>query len=779
MRYHSLILVGLVLLAVGCGRKSRPLGDAAGEKEQPPRLVFFAAPDEHHLRLEFDKPVLEAGLNGENLLLEGPGEPEVVAVRLEPGNEGVVHLDVLGLEPGAEYRLLARNLRGTGGRSVEPLAREFVAADEPDEEPPKDITRGPREQANDRPALWVSFNEAVRAGPEFAVELAPFVEVEEAGTEQAVGEDVDEETGTEDELDEVVVRERGEPVEVVRRFDGHRLELTPVVALEPGREYGVRVRGVTDLAGNVGEEFEWTFSVRPHEAGLTLTGRLVTADGTALPPGLEVALGDDPEGSGDLARLYPEGDGFTIRGVAEATARTSPFLTVTAEAGGYRHRAVYDENGDGRPDRIGTCEAGAARDVVLVLRREDVRGPDIAVEPCPKAAANTIGLTASALDESGVALIEAFIDLPGDDGEGLPFDVAPERAGFGGNRLEALLALPTADWEPDEVHRLYVHARDDAGNWSPFSVLELTKPPEVQSFSGRVVRGGVEIAGVTLSLRDAAGALLALDSSDEYGRFTLPAAPEGGTVTAFQRSETALLLGRDAVPAEPAEGLLELELAAYPRLEELSAGLVRYQRGGPLSPPEDHVLLTARVLAPPETSFDYALALDDARLSLGVPTGGRLRAFLRADELPTEPQSAPRLVITPRPSEGDATTTDLTAEPLILTDPALELVSLPFVELNAADDGEAVVVGWEPQYGVAGYRLLLAPAEDFDAAELPSGGVWNSGDDLLRSAEVRIPRGEITDYWGVPAGTRYVVALGIIGPDGADAAWSFAAFIHP
>jgi hypothetical protein len=80
---------------------------------------------------------------------------------------------------------------------------------------------------------------------------------------------------------------------------------------------------------------------------------------------------------------------------------------------------------------------------------------------------------------------------------------------------------------------------------------------------------------------------------------------------------------------------------------------------------------------------------------------------------------------------------------------------------------------------VAGYRLLLAPAEDFDAAELPSGGVWNSGDDLLRSAEVRIPRGEITDYWGVPAGTRYVVALGIIGPDGADAAWSFAAFIHP
>lgn len=795
--WKALLIVLAITLTTACGRKSRPLGDEAREEKEPPRLVFFEQTDEHHLRLELNQTVdASTAEEEENYLIEGPGEPRVLLARRESGAGTVLLLDVTGLEPGGEYVVYARNLRGENGARIETLRREFGATETVDEQPPSVVTRGPEGRCPDHPAITAVFNEAVRPGPEFTAQLAEILETDEpdAGEEEEEDQTVtgEPEAGTGNETEEGENElELGPTVELEADFTGDEVRLFPADALEPGKRYQVSLSGVLDTAGNVAEEAVWSFTVREAAEGQTLSVSLRSADGTPLPPGLELTLSRDND-DGAVVRLRPEDDSVTIAGLEPLPARRSPYLAVEAEAGGYRYRGFYDEDGDGRPDRLGTTEAGSEREVELVLKREDVRGPELGLEQAPLQAANTLALVAAALDESGVELVEAFLDVPGADGAGLAFGLPPRGAGWGARRLEALLALPTAEWEPGESRVLYYHARDGRGNWSPLQRLEVQRPGEVATFSGRLLLDGEPIAGGMIRLCDADGRLSALDASDEYGRFTLPR-PESAeaTIEAGLIHEGLLHLVRRDELTIPADGedLLELELLPYPRLTDLTATLTRYQRDAGLSLPEDHVLIEARLTTPPGYRFEYELELDGERFPLSPSGGGRLSTFLRADELPLPTAAPPRLIATPHritgepvDAEADDSAPD-TAEPpshppLVIEDPALALTKLPFTEVDAADEGRAIRIGWTPLYGVAGYRLALIPAAEFGPESLPDGGAWNSGTEPLRSGELLLPEGEVTDYWGVPAGTRYVVALGVLGLDG-DTAWSFGELIHP
>lgn len=791
----ALLIVLAITLTTACGRKSRPLGDEAREEKEPPRLVFFEQTDEHHLRLELNQAVDAATAGDEaNYALEGPGEPRVLLARREPGAGTVLLLDVSGLEPGGEYVVYARNLRGENGARIETLRREFGATETADEQPPRVVARSPEGRCPDRPAITAVFNEAVRQGPEFTAQLAEVLETDEpvAGGDEAEAEaedetmtDLEEEEGAEsgNEL------ELGPAVELEAEFNGDEVRLFPTGALEPGGRYQVSLSGVLDTAGNLAEEAAWSFTVREAAEGQTLSVSLRSADGTPLPPGLELTLSRERD-DGAVVRLRPEDDSVTITGLEPLPARRSPYVSIEVEAGGYRYRGFYDEDGDGRPDRLGTTEAGGERAIELVLVREDVRGPELGLEAAPLQTANTLGLIATTLDENGVELVEAFLDVPGSDGTGLAFRTPPRGAGWGARRLEALLALPTADWEPGERRVLYYHTRDGRGNWSPLRRLEVQRPEEVPGFSGRLLLDGEPIAGGMIRLCDADGRLLALDASDEYGRFTLPR-PESAeaTLEAGLIHEGLLHLVRreDLTIAADDDGPLELELLPYPRVTGLTATLTRYQRDTGLSLPEDHVLIEARLTTPPGYRFKYELELDGERFPLSPSDGGRLSTFLRADELPLPATAPPRLIATPHHSSEEPVEAERAAPetatlpshaPLIIEDPALTLTKLPFTEVDAADEGRAIRIGWTPLYGVTGYRLALIPVAEFGPESLPDGGAWNSGPEPLRSGELLLPEGEVTDYWGVPAGTRYVVALGVIGLDG-DTAWSFGELIHP
>jgi hypothetical protein len=764
----ALLIIAVFAAVLGCGRKATPPGDRALKGELPPRMVFFRLLDAHHLQLEFDRaldpePLKDAG----NFTLTGPEVgAEVVLAKLDPATGRRLTLDVSGLAPGATYTLRARNLRAADGRPLEPLEREFIADAPPDGQPPKAVVTVPGESAPDQPAVYAQFSEAVRLGPDAGATLAEVLP--SAEPEEPPG---DEKPPVEEEV------EFGPTIELEAAAAGDRISLTLTEPLTPGKRYRATLEGVVDLAGNATEEpVVWSFRVAEPEDGFTLEGEVSSADGTPLPPDLVVAVAKDPAGELPLALPVLTGGAFTVRGLTPTNARGSPFVTARSTAGGWRWEGLFDEDSDGDADRLGAADAGERKVIRLTLRRRDVQGPDLGLELLEPATGATAVVVAETVDDGGVELVEAFLDSPGNDGAGTAFTVPPWLGLPGDRRLTALLAVPTADWEAGETHTLHVHARDTGGVWGDFAAVELSRGGEGPALAGKAVLAGEPVEGAAVALvADPPGGPLAFDSSDAYGRFTLPRVPGGATIVVWKEGE-ALLLGRAEVGAEQEEAPV-VELEPWPLVTGAACSLVRYSPKEGLALPDDHLILEARLTAPTGAGrgWAYELELGGERHPLAPPLAGKILAYLDRASVELPADRPPRLLVTPVDSE----TGEPLAEPFTWRSGALDLAELPFTGVGAADEGAQIRLSWEPLYGVAGFYVSVVPAKGFDAEALPDAGVWRSYPDLVRAGELLIPEGDIAEYWGVPGGTRYVVAVCAVWVDGGDRSWSFGELVHP
>ncbi|MCK4593188.1 Ig-like domain-containing protein, partial [bacterium] len=453
-----------------------------------PRMVFFRLIDAHHIQVEFDRTLDPEPLkDADNFTVTARSgdDAEVVLARLDQATGRQLVLEVTGLTPGGTYTLRARNLRSGEGRPLDPLEREFIADAPPDELPPRAIITSPAESSSDQPAIYAQFSEAVRLGPEITATLA---EVLPDGEPEAQPD------GDAPPIEEVPPPEEkvelGPAMDLEPRVVGDRVFLGLPEPLAPGKRYQVTLDGVLDLAGNATEEPEvWRFSVADPEEGYTLEGTVSNADGTALPPDLVLTVSKDPTGELPLAYPLLSENTFTVQGLTATNARSSPFLIAWSEVGGWRYEGFFDEDSDGDADRLGAADAGELRVIGLTLRRRDIQGPDVGLEVLEPATGATAVVTAEVIDDTGVELVEAFLDSPGNDGTGAPFTVPPWMNLPGDRRLTARLALNTADWEPGETHQLHVHAKDTGGVWGGMAVLELTKGGEGPVLTGKAVYG--------------------------------------------------------------------------------------------------------------------------------------------------------------------------------------------------------------------------------------------------------------------------------------------------
>ncbi len=737
LRIITVILIAL-LLVIGCGRKANPPG-LNTRQDLPPRLVFLSQADDHHLSLEFDRPLDEASL-GEFTLegQDGEAAAEVVLVRLEPTNPRIILLDVNGLRSGETYQLTARNLRGSDGLLAEPLRREFIATEDADVTPPKSIKLAPYGETSNRPAIYLIYNEAIAVG----AAAATLTEATESDSEN------------------------GEPpatLELTIEAEQNRVSLLLPAdeALEPGTGYNVMVSGVTDLAGNPAEDSTWLLEVRSEEAGGQLEVRVGTADGSPLPAEIELLLSPTPDGRLPIARAGSSDGLFSLSGLGEYRAADSPYLIVCGEEGGVSFEGFYDEDGNGTADQLGALRPGELHQVELTLFRQSNAGPLVSLTTLARGTVATLTVTALATDEAGVAEVEAFLDRPGSDGTGLNFAVLPWEGLSGDRELRACLPLSITDWEEGEERLLFVHARNGAGRWGEFSTLTLTRPAECLTTSGKLLFEDSALVGGYAALVDANWTTQALDKSDDYGRFTLPVPEDGERIIAFQPSESALLVSF----ANPAEITPRLALHPWAAINELAASVVRFDQTSELELPEDYLLVEAALTEPAGKVFTYGVKINGESQSLTPDMSGRIAARLT---LPAE-----------LPDDASFSVTDAAGESLVFSSENLLLQHLGFTTVTAVDEGTELRLSWSPVPGAAGYEVVLIPRDRFSADRLSGEGVWSSRPHRLQITELVIAEGEVEDYWGVPGGTRYIVAVCALGADSGDQAWSFGELVHP
>ncbi len=772
LRPVKIVIILAVLGAlIGCGRKATPPGDRALEGGMPPRMVFFRLLDSRHIQLEFDRALDPAPLKDTgNFILTGAGAAEVVLAKLDQATGRRLVLDVEGLEPGGAYTLLTRNLLSLEGLPLEPLEREFIADAPDDATPPQSVSTFPDERASNRPAVYAWFSEAVRLGPDASASLAEILPAAEPPT-PAEGEILPE---TAAPVEETAL---GPATALTARAEGDRVFLTLPAPLVQGTRYRVTLDGVVDLGGNATDEpVTWSFGVTPAEEGYTLAGEVVCADGTPLPPDLQVAVSKDPAGELPLARAVPDAGRFEIRGLTPTDARSSPYVVAASAAGGWRFEGAYDEDSDGAADRLGAADAGELKNIRLTLRRRDVQGPELGLERTGESTGAAAGVTATAVDDTGTALVEAFQGTPGNDGAGTAFTVPPWLGLPGDRRLTACLAVPTADWGPGETRTLYVHARDTLGNWSGFSTIELTKGAEEQALTGKAVYQGEPVEGAAVALvADPLGRPLAFDTTDPYGRYTLPDLPGGAEIIVWKAGE-GLLLGRGGTE-RTGEDVPVVELEPWPVITHAACSLVRYAPTAGLALPGDHLRVEARVETPTVEGrgWTYALELGEATHPVGPPLAGNILSYLDRASVELPADTAPRLLVTP----VDAETGEPVGKPFPWRSSDMDLAELPFTAVAAVDEGTTIKISWEPLYGVAGYYVAVVPIKNFDAEALPDDGVWRTYPDLVRTGELTVPEGDLAEYWGVPGGTRYVVAVCAVWQDGGDRSWSFGELVHP
>ena len=197
---------------------------------------------------------------------------------------------------------------------------------------------------------------------------------------------------------------------------------------------------------------------------------------------------------------------------------------------------AHDLGAVGPDDTYGAGRVDALAAWAAVAPAPDSSGPvvtGVSVTPDPTDLATAPVLRATADDStaggSAVVAAEAFVDVPGPDGTGLPLALATQ----GAVSTDLVGDLPTS--LADGAHVVHVHARDSAGWWGPWTTRSFLVDRAAPSLSAVTVTpnpsGGSAVVSLSVDATDAAGVAAAAVTEDGIGvpALSSPLLPSDGS----------------------------------------------------------------------------------------------------------------------------------------------------------------------------------------------------------------------------------------------------------
>gem|GEM_PF-1311892 len=799
----TVLLLTAALLA-GCAKTGVPPGKGVDPTRTTTALISTVVEDSTHLILTFSGGLEpKEAQKEENFLIQDEQGNRLEVVGVIQNRADVLTVITVPQKKGDRYILRIINLRDENGILLaDVVTAKFTGSAMEDSTSPALVLSYPPHESTGIGILspiTLTFSDLMRAES-----LADALEME-------------------DDL--------GQKVAFTLEGEGARFSIIPDQPYDYSTIYYLRLHTTaTDGNGNsLYREELVQFTTLADSRTASISGTVESLFGDTTPQGTRLWLSDSQDPTSSSQIIYaqtvvaevnpqdytedetppPEG-AFSFNGLAPTGSGIFTY---------YLH-AAKDQDGDGVEEflgglgakgevtplglGVGECRSG----LVVTLVEKDLIGPKVVdawAEPNPVLYGDTLLLKALISDlgtgDSYIEQVEAFVGQIGSHGTGIALLPALGKLGAGSQAAVSayIFGLSELGLKEGESLPVFIQAKDESGNWGEFFRVDVSaqKPADRAYFEGMVTFEQVAVAGaVVVAMDGETSRVVSATVADDEGYFRLEAPPGRGlTVLAFNDANGNGQLddveARGDVSASPPASNLHLKLMYVPAFGYANARLSHF---APFGGEEERYELFVWALVSDE---DYDLHSVTATLpngsELGLNDEGRegdvvagdgiysLLVSLSPQEIPVPGVVGEGLTLTAVDMVGNTTIVGWAQFP------GLALVNLDLVEsITALDDGEVVNISWQ---GVdfperATYIIFIIPKGVFEGFSGPdTGEVWSNFARPTRLTEQYIDRARISGYWGTPSGSRYVVAVAVLGADtrkteDMDKSWAFVELVR-
>ncbi|MCP4231751.1 MAG: hypothetical protein GY771_16605 [bacterium] len=774
--FASILMTVVTFFYLGCAQIGIPPGAEDLTDKEPPRLEKAYAPDQYHVRLEFDEPMDIASGRDESLYRIVTDEGMILPVRDVIPAETV---DALVLvterqEKGVKYYVTVRNIRDAEGGN--PIGRHnhksFKGSGNADEKAPVVIGTYPPDGAEAiglYPIITVIFNDVI-AADSFA----------------------------EDTI--VLTDDLGREIPGEIEVKSHSVNYIPGERLDFSTRYSFIVHDVcTDIAGNIlYRERSFAFTTIVDTEEVTLSGK-VSPKGVGIEAGgceVFLLMTPNPEAEDVFVASYVRADEegkFKLRGIAP-NGENVPVYYVSVRKdndgdGTFEWTGITDADGDGLADSLAEMKRGdRLSGTIVYLEAADKVGPvteGLLFAPNPTNGQRGGYIYARFEDDSAnIVAGEAFLDYRGSDGTGLAMNALN---GDWGTSPEIAAERYITDLREFKAHStgehlLYVHARDAKGNWGDFAEYRFdvtSKKKPSYSISGMIDFDLEPAEGAVVSAWPAASPYpAAVTRTDKKGRFELDGLSAGEyRVEVFGDSDGDSLKGPNEPSAVTRTAIklssydytgLDLILAYAPNISDANARLQNYSAGEGRA----ELLVTAVI-----TDRDS----DVSRVWVVLPTGDEVE--LSDDGADADVVAGDGIYTYGVEYENDAVPSEMFGEVTVSAEdsfgnvaragavgyPGLGISGLPdLTGIDAEQEGNGIRISWGGIEGAeGGYVVFIVPYDRFERFTEPgTAEVWSNYRNPLYTSEVLVQYKSIEDWWAYPTGAVCHIVVAAAAGDG-------------
>jgi predicted small secreted protein len=793
------ILALTSVLLTACAKTGTPPGKKADITKTSITLVSLSVEDSTHLTLTFGGALkAEEAQKKENYLIQDRDGNPLPVLAVICNRPEIVTVITAPQKSGETYFFKFLNLRDANGALLASTQNfKFTGSGKGDVTPPALVSSYPAHQQKEigiLSPLTLTFSDLMKKES-----LAPAIEME-------------------DDL--------GEKIDFSLQGEGTRFLIIPQKAYDYSTTYSVHIHTTAaDISGNplYREELVQFTTITDSSAG-EIDGTVSSLFGDIAPENTRIWLSDSPDPNAYSQIIYAQTSVKEFNpqdyplGVSPPPAGYFSF-TGLAPTGkdlpGYYLHAAKDQNGDGVEEYLGGLGSKGEvtslslnpgekhHNLVVTILEQDTIGPKILrawAEPNPLLYGDAIVLKCLVSDrgtgDSSIKKVEAFPGELGSHGTGIELSPTLGKLGEGSQAAVSVYIFNLSKFglKPKKDLPVFIQAQDDNGNWGEVSRVQvsLQKPKSVAYLQGSAILEEKALPqAIVVAMDTDTSQVVSITVADDKGDFRLLVPPNKElNVIAFDDANKNHQLDSGEARAElktsaPASNLL-LRLMFVPSFSFANARLSHY--GAFEQELESWELFLWALVSDDDYDLNSVTAqLPDGReLELndegreGDKTAGdgiySLKLKLESEDLPVIGSIEEGLTLTADDKAGNSVTVG-SAE-----FPGLELINLPLVtNINAQDDGSQVNVSWQgvdfPQK--ASYAIFIVPKSALAQFTGPgTSEVWSNLERPTRLTAISIDRAKISGWWSTPTGTRYVVAVAVLGEDthkalDMDKSWAF------
>jgi hypothetical protein len=428
--------------------------------------------------------------------------------------------------------------------------------------------------------------------------------------------------------------------------------------------------------------------------------------------------------------------------------------------------------------------------LTVTILEQDIIGPRILrawAEPNPLIYGDAILLKCLVSDrgtgDSSIKKVEAFLGELSSHGTGIELSPTLGRLGEGSQSAVSvyIFNLSKSGLKSGKILPIFIQAQDENGNWGEVSRLEVSaqKPKPVAYLQGSIILEEKALPQAVVVAMDAdTSQVVSVAVADGAGTFRLPVPQDKElSIIAFDDANKNNQLDSGEARGElkttaPATNLL-LRLMFVPSFGFANARLSHH--GAFEQEPESWELFLWALVSDDDYDLNSVIAQLPNGKELELNDEGRegdktagdgiysLKLKVTPEDLPAINAMEEGLTLTAKDKAGNSITVG-SAE-----FPGLELINLPLAtHITAEDDGSRVNISWQ---GVAfpekaSYAVFIIPKSVFAQFTGPgSSEVWSNLERPTRLTTLSIDRAKVSGWWSTPTGTRYVVAVAVLGED--------------